>query len=209
MAEYKSGHKFPTMITPRGVASLVHLAEEDPRYGGYKVTVLLDKKDIPPGRIAKVAEDVEGKAWVRHIQGLAKEVGAASKVNEEGFFIKDGDKKVNKDGEPYANLQGKLLLQFKTKLRPKIGDSRGVPLPRGTGIRAGDEIRVAFRPAFIEVNGKKYLTMYLNEVRLMAQRADDTDWGEEDGYVVPEGASAGSDTEAHDNYDDDDAGTDF
>lgn len=209
MAEYKSGHKFPSMITPRGVASLVHLTQEDPRYGGYKVTVLLDKKDIPPGRISKVQEDVEGKAWIRHIQGLAKEVGAASKVNEEGFFIKDGDKKL-KDGKPYENLQGKLLLQFKTKRPPKVGDSRGVPLPKGISVRSGDEIRVAFRPSFIEVNGKKYLTMYLNEVRLMAKREDDADWGEdEDGYVVPDAAAAGSDTEVDHDDEGDETGGDF
>lgn len=181
--------KQPMMISPRGVAAYTWLQKKDPKYGGYKLTLVLDKDELGEGMLDWGKTKLPGKAWLKALNDMAKAAGAKTKVV-------DGDKEKDKDGKPKEQFKGKWLLKFKTNFEPNLIDTKGTRLPKSIPILNGDVVRVAFRPEPREVNGDSFLSIYLEKVMLVEKRSTHDEaamFGEEEGYVVPEDAPEDTD----------------
>ena len=186
--------KFPTMVTPRGLAAFTWLTKKDTKYnanGVYKVSVVLDKKDMSEGRVEFGSETLPGAAWVKNILSICKSNGVPSTPGERSCPVKDGDKMIDKYGK--KKFAGKLVMEFKTGYKPSVIDTKGIALPQSVEVLNGDMIKVAFNPVYREVNGNHYLSMYLSKVMLVEKVVESAGgaemFGESDGgYEVPEDA---------------------
>lgn len=185
-------HKFPTMVTPRGLAAFTWLAKKDTKFdkdGVYKVSIVLDKSDMSEGRVNFGKEALGGKAWVDNILALCEEHGVPNTPGDRGCPIRDGDKMMDKDGN--KKFAGKYVLQFKTGYKPAIIDTKGNSIPSSVQVLNGDMIKVAFNPVYREVSGSNYMSIYLSKVMLVEKLVDSAGGAEmfgesDDGYVVPE-----------------------
>jgi len=188
--------KFPTMVTPQGLAAYAWLTKKDTKYnaeGVYKVSIVLDKSDITPGRIEQGQKALPGLDWVKHLLALCKEYGVPHTPGATGCPVRDGDKMKDALGNSKDAFANKFLMQFKTTYRPGIIDTAGNPVS-GTGdspeqVLNGDLIKVAFNPTHRKVNDNHYLSMYIAKVMLIEKRVHNEStemFGESEGYVVPQ-----------------------
>jgi len=120
--------KLPILVTPRGTAAYAWLAKKDTKFdqeGVFKVTVVLDKKDMSEGRVNFGKDVLPGREWVKHVLELCKQHGVASKPGADGCPVKDGDKMTDAEGAPKEEFAGKLLMTFKTGYAQDLIDTKG------------------------------------------------------------------------------------
>lgn len=207
----KDAIKLPAIVTPKAPAAYAWLNKEDEKYGGYKITVLLDKKDMGEGRLEGGNKVVPGKAWVKHILSECKKHGVVDKIGEKGCPIKDGDKSGKED------FKGFLMLTAKTGFDPhadgKVVDTKGNALPKRQTVWSGDIVKVAIQPTVRTVNGDTFMSLYISKIMLIEKSGyGDVSMGEEEGYVSAgsDDVEMGEDKEfATDDDDDEDGGGDF
>lgn len=171
--------KLPIIISPKCEAAFAWLNKKDEKFGDkFKITIVLDKKEMEEGRLNFGKEVVSGKEWVKYILDLCKKHGAPSKINEDGCPVKDGDKRKNDD------FRGKLLITAKSNYKPKVVNVKGEPIPADETVFSGDTVKVAIQPVHHNVNGKDFLSMYISQVMLIekGQRGSGLEFGEEEGY---------------------------
>ena len=198
-------NKLPIQVTPRGHAAYAWLAKPDTKFanggpGIYKITVLLDKESMGPGRQNFGKTEVSGREWIRDLLALATSVGASGVIGESNCPVKDGDRAGSK-----PEFAGKLIVAFKTAYAPVLIDSKGTPLPKSMTVFSGDLVRVSFQPkhnvsvervkdgatgvtSSVETN---FLSMFISKVMLV-EKLTGTGGGAEmfgeegdDGFVVP------------------------
>ena len=190
-----SDDKIPMQVTPRGHAAYAWLAKKDTKFnkgGVFKVTLVLDKEEIPVGRQDWGKKQVPGKQWVKDLIALGVEHGAG-KFGEANCPVKDG----NKTGK--EEFQGKLLIPFKSTFKPKMLDTKQNPLPGSLTVFSGDDIKVLFKvkpqtvtdkvknaDGTIENVATTYLSCYMNSVMLCAKNSSGNDMfgDDEEGFVV-------------------------
>lgn len=198
MAEGQKRNKpvksYPAIITPKAPAIYAWLNKKDQMSDKYTITVGVPKDDIPDGRVENGTKVLSGREWIKYVMAMAKEAGAPCKIGEDGFHIKDGDAKGKDD------LKGLYLIEAKSSTQPKIIDTKGNRVPADVTVFGGDIVQVAIQPTHYRVNGKNYLTFYVNQVRLIEKngRSAIAEWGDEEGYVAepssePEFGSASDD----------------
>lgn len=197
--------KYPFITTPRAFAAFTWLDKPDTAFGDekYKVTLVFNKDDLTEGRIEKGTKAVSGSDWFKYLIDLCKKHGVAHKPGERGCPIKDGDKMVDKEGNPREQFANSWVIQLKSGFKPDLLDTKGNKLPDSVSILNGDVIKALIVPAYRNVNGSDYLSLYLNKVALVEKRVtaklDASVFGEDDGYVVPqdeEVAALSDDTDA-------------
>lgn len=201
--------KYPFIVTPRAFAAFTWLDKPDTAFGDekYKVTLVFNKDDLSEGRIERGSKALSGSEWFKYIIDLCKKHGVAHKPGERGCPIKDGDKMVDKEGNPREQFANSWVIQLKSGFKPDLLDTKGNKLPSNVNILNGDVIKALIVPAYRNVNGADYLSLYLNKVALVEKRVDSkldaSVFGEEDGYVVPqdEMATALSDSDVADTSD--------
>jgi hypothetical protein len=207
--------KFPTMVTPKGVAAFSWLTKKDTKFdaeGVYKVSIVLPKKDMEEGRVNYGKETMPGVDWVKLLLKMCADNGVPSKPGEKGCPVKDGDTLKDANGAP--KFPGMLVLQFKSGFKPQVIDTKGKPLPSSVEVLNGDRIAVAFNPVYREVSGGHYMSMYLAKVMLVEKLVESTGadmfGAQDDGYVVPQDAvdEAVTDTDGF-SYGGADTGSDF
>jgi hypothetical protein len=190
--------KLPVFISPKGVAAYAWLNKKDTLSEKYKVSVVLDKKEMGEGRLNYGKDVVTGKVFIKTLLDLAASIGAPSKINEKGCHIKDGDKHKNED------FRGKLLIEAKSGFKPKLVDTKGNPLPKDETIWSGDIIKLAFQPKHSVVSGNNHMPYYISQVMLIEKGerkgGGSLDFGEEEGYVADDsdvdfGEDAGDSTD--------------
>jgi hypothetical protein len=188
---------FPAIVTPKAPAVYAWLNKKDKMSEKYTITVGIPKDNVPEGRVNGGKEVLPGDKWIKYVQKIAKDCGAPYKIGEDGFHIKDGDAK-DKD-----ELKGLYLIEAKSNNKPKIIDTKGNEIPEDETVFSGDIVKVGIGLAHYLVNGKNYLTFYVNQVMLIEKRGVSgvSEWGEEEGY---EASSAPADTDFGEGEDDDD-----
>jgi hypothetical protein len=195
--------KIPMVITPRGIAQYAWLSKPDTKFnseGDYKVTLVLDKKDMAEGRLNGGKKEVPGKDWVKAVLAMAKDAGVTTDMKAAGCPIHDGDGYLNGRGNRVEKEEfaGKLVIAFKSKYKPKLIDVKGNELPDSIPVYAGDVIKVACRPKAVRMpDGTQLLKLYPNTVMLVEKRAESRNvanmFGEEEGFEVSEKDAAGAD----------------
>jgi hypothetical protein len=171
---------FPAVVTPKAPAIYAWLNKKDTMNDKYTITVGVPKDDVPPGRVDGGKKVLPGDEWIKYIQKIAKGCKAPYKIGEDGFHIKDGDKK---DKDAYKGL---YLIEAKSNHKPKIIDTAGKPVGDDVTVFSGDIVKVGIGLAHYRVNSKDYLTFYVNQVMLIEKkgRTDIEEWGDEEGYVA-------------------------
>lgn len=183
--------KYPFITTPRAIAAYTWLDKPDTAFGDekYKITLVFDKSDLSEGRIERGTQPVSGADWFGYIINLCKEHGVPSVPGERGCPIKDGDLMKDKEGNPREQFSGSWVIQLKSGFKPDLLDTKGKKLPSSVSVLNGDVVKALVVPAYRDVNGQNFLSLYLNKVCLVEKRVsnklDSSVFGEEDGYVVP------------------------
>lgn len=90
------------------------------------------------------------KLWNDKADVKLKAIAAAGKV----WCLRDGDSKVNKEGEPYNGYPGKLYVNAKNTIRPLVIDGQRAPLTQADGklysgaiVNAIIDVRVNNKPS--------------------------------------------------------------
>lgn len=183
--------KYPFITTPRASAAFTWLDKPDTAFGDekYKVTLVFNKDDLSDGRIERGSKAVSGKEFMAYILELCNKHGVPARPGERGCPIKDGDKMVDKEGNPREQFANSWVIQLKSGFKPDLVDTKGSALPASVSILNGDIVKALVVPAYRNVNGSDYLSLYLNKVCLVEKRVtatfDSSVFGEDDGYVVP------------------------
>ena len=201
-------------VTPAGVVAYAFLYEKDTKFAKaedqakFKMTLVLDGDDEEVQRMArdisKDHDDNEG--------------------SEKNCPVKVGDTRVDKDGNPKEEFQGKLLFQFSSYYQPGLVDTDKIPLPLdpNTGqplvkVISGDLAKVAFQRIAYDTGGNSGVTLRLLAVLLKEKRtgkeAGIAAFGDgEEGFqqpVPPPGPLTGPGRPAVDSGVDQDADTPF
>lgn len=134
MAATKNPNKdrvFIQTITPVGTLLFPHLAAPDTTQpygdGKYKLTLLLPK-DKGLGKLADAIKDCAMKAFGKD---TAKVI----------MPVKDGDTKVNSEGQPVDFYKGCWYLTAKSKRAPILLDAQKKPIADPLSLRMGDKVR--------------------------------------------------------------------
>jgi hypothetical protein len=186
--------KYPFLRTPRATAAYTWLEKPDTAFGDskYKITLVFNKDDMSTGTVERGTQTLEGPQWIQYILDLCEKHGVANVPGVKGCPVKDGDKMFDKDGNPRTNFENSWVLQLKSGFKPSMVDTAGNKLPSSVPILNGDIVKAMIVPAYREVSGNRYLSLYLNNVCLVEKRVtntlDSSVFGEEDGYVVPSGS---------------------
>lgn len=152
-------------VSPKGVAQYPRLTSEDPKFGGYKTSLVVS------------AKDAEG------IIEMMKEV----------FVDEFGPKKLASANLPYVeNEDGTVTLKFKSKNMPKFFDAKGQPVknPADLKIGGGSVIKVSGNMKATTSGSKNFISAYISAVQII----DLVEYGgasfeeEEGSFTVSEGA---------------------
>lgn len=148
------------MVSAVGRASRVWVAKPDTKFDEkFKVSLKFDK------------ESDAADAFLKALRAEAKAAGSNDPVE-------DGDK-----GD-YEPNHGSWIVEFKSKRRPKVVDSKKNELP-ATAVQAGDMIKVSFEAVPYEAFGGG-VSKRMGAIMIVDKRSDPTDAfeAEEDGYVA-------------------------
>lgn len=161
-------------VSPKGTAGYPKLTRPDTKFkaeGEYSTSLTLDEKD--------------GKAFLETIkQACIDEVG--NKAAQGAQF-------------PCKIEEGKYVFKFKSKNKPKLYDSKGKPITNAEelNIGSGSVLKVAGSMAFPKVQGKQYVSLYMNQVQVinLVEYAS-SPFAEEEGGFTAEDSSFGESSTA-------------
>lgn len=131
-------------VSPKGTAGYPKLTRPDTKFkaeGEYSTTLTMDAK--------------EGKAFLETLkEACVDEVGA--KAAQTAHY-------------PVKEEEGKFTFKFKSKNKPKLYDSHGKPIKdvEELNIGSGSVMKVAGAMAFPKVQGKQYVSLYMNQVQVI------------------------------------------
>ena len=149
--------------TPIGVAQYPYLQKADEKYDPvFKTNLVLDKNSAQP----------------------------LIELINKTFTNDNGETNLGKATLPYKTTDdGMVNFKFKSKLKPKLFDTKGNPITDELNMRSGSKIMVAGTMAAWTAGGKMGVTAYVNNVRVISVEAGsngspfDNDDGIE-GFVV-------------------------
>lgn len=131
-------------VTPKGAASYPKLTKPDTKFkaeGEYTTGLILNEKD--------------GKAFLETLKEAAvEELG--NKAAQSAIY-------------PVKEEEGGMVFKFKSKNKPKLYDSHGKPIKAtdDLNVGSGSVLKVAGAVAFPKVQGKQYVSLYLNQVQVI------------------------------------------
>lgn len=131
-------------VSPKGTAGYPKLTRPDTKFkaeGEYSTALTLNEKD--------------GKAFLETIkEACVEEVGAKGAQSAQ---------------YPCKIEDGQYTFKFKSKNKPKLYDSKGKPIKDGEelNIGSGTVLKVAGAMAFPKVQGKQYVSLYMNQVQII------------------------------------------
>ena len=160
------------LISPEATCKWCHINQENPKYGGFDVTLQLPIKSK------------EAKKWMSEIDGwIEAEVKASGKSEASEFspYKEDGD-----------NINFKL--KQKASFRGKGGEKRDVKImvvdaelkPCNVDVGWGSTVKVSYSPIPYTVNGKSGVTLYFSAVqvlKLVEYQPEAGGFEKEEGYV--------------------------
>lgn len=160
-------------VSPKGTAGYPKLTRPDTKFkaeGEYSTALTLDEK--------------EGKAFLETLkEALIEEVGNKAATGAQ---------------YPCKIEDGKYTFKFKSKNKPKLYDSHGKPIKNAEelNIGSGSVLKVAGAMAFPKVQGKQYVSLYMNQVQVInLVEFSSSPFGEEDGdFTAEDQATETSDT---------------
>jgi hypothetical protein len=130
-------------VTPKGNASYPKLTKPDTKFkaeGEYTTGLILGEK--------------EGKAFLETLKEAAVEELGNKAAQSAIYPVKEED--------------GKMVFKFKSKNKPKLYDSHGKPIKDAElNVGSGSVLKVAGAVAFPKVQGKQYVSLYLNQVQVI------------------------------------------
>ena len=115
-------------MTPIGLAKFCYASEKDTQFdsnGIYHVSLELTKEEAQPEM--KAIRDV-----------IAKKIA-------EIYKAKPGTKNIKRASLPWKEEDGKIVIKFKSKFRPKAWDKEGKELPSSTLVYKGSTMRVKYK----------------------------------------------------------------
>lgn len=131
-------------VSPKGNASYPKLTRPDTKFkaeGEYSTGLVLNEKD--------------GKAFLETIKEAAVEELGNKAAQGAQFPCKVED--------------GQYTFKFKSKNKPKLYDSKGKPIKETDelSVGSGSVLKVAGAMAFPKVQGKQYVSLYMNQVQIV------------------------------------------
>ena len=153
-------------VSPKGTAGYPKLTRPDTKFkaeGEYSTSLTMDAKD--------------GEAFLQTLKDAC--------VEEVGNKAAQGAQ------YPCKVEEGKYTFKFKSKNKPKLYDSKGKPITQDElNIGSGSVLKVAGSMAFPKVQGKQYVSLYMNQVQVinLVEYAS-SPFGEEEGGFTAEDSS--------------------
>jgi hypothetical protein len=131
-------------VSPKGNASYPKLTRPDTKFkaeGEYTTGLVLNAKD--------------GKAFLETLKEAAVEELGNKAAQGAQFPVKEED--------------GNYTFKFKSKNKPKLYDSKGKPIKETDelNVGSGSVLKVAGSIAFPKVQGKQYVSLYMNQVQII------------------------------------------
>jgi hypothetical protein len=131
-------------VSPKGNASYPKLTRPDTKFkaeGEYTTGLVLNEKD--------------GKAFLETLKEAAVEELGNKAAQGAQYPVKEED--------------GKYIVKFKSKNKPKLYDSKGKPIKETDelNVGSGSVLKVAGAMAFPKVQGKQYVSLYMNQVQII------------------------------------------
>ena len=131
-------------VSPKGNASYPKLTRPDTKFkaeGEYSTSLILNEKD--------------GKAFLETLKEAAVEELGNKAAQGAQYPVKEED--------------GQYVVKFKSKNKPKLYDSHGKPIKDSEelNVGSGSVMKVAGAMAFPKVQGKQYVSLYMNQVQII------------------------------------------
>lgn len=221
MAEKQKKQK---MTSPRGVAVYPKLDKPDTKFkaeGVYSIKLRVSQ-EVADQLVSKLKPILDEYKAGEEFNKVAKKVGKA-KVKQLDWYKDVNDDEGNPTGEVTMTFAAKASGKKKDGSEWKRGpvatfDAKGTPLPKGTQVWSGSEVKVSFTPMpWINPKGEYGVKLGLEAVQVLklvsggARDASDYGFGEEEGYETDTSTSdddtAGNKPEGNDG--DDSSGDDF
>lgn len=155
-------------VSPKGSASYPKLTRPDTKFkaeGEYTTGLVLNAKD--------------GKAFLDKLKEAAVEELGNKAAQSAQYPVKEED--------------GNFVFKFKTKNKPKLYDSHGKPIKatEELNVGSGSTIKVAGAISFPKVQGKQYVSLYMNQVQIInLVEYGGSPFSEEDGDFTAEEADS-------------------
>lgn len=152
-----------TIILPPGIGSYVTVLEPRADQQGklkYSITVLLPKSraaELKPLEAAIL--EVAKEKWGNKAEAIIK----AAKYP----VIRDGDKKVDADGQPDPVYAGHLYFAAKSDKKPGVIDAMKQPVFTEEDIYSGCFLRISANVFSYEYQGNKGISLGLNNVQVL------------------------------------------
>ena len=115
-------------MTPIGMTKFVYVSEADKQFdseGIFHVSLVLTKEEAQP-----------------EIKAINEEI---SKKIAEIYKAKPGTKQIKRAQLPYKEEDGKVVIKFKSKFRPKAFDKDNKAIPPTTLVYKGSTMRVKYK----------------------------------------------------------------
>lgn len=132
-------------VSPKGSAGYPKLLKPDTKFkteGEYSTSLTMDKKTAKP---------------------LMDQI-------EEAYTEEFGAKALPKANFPYKeDEEGNITFKFKSKQKPKLFDSKGMPIKvvDDLNIGSGSTMKISGAISCRAVSGKNYATLYMNAVQII------------------------------------------
>ena len=132
-------------VSPKGSAGYPKLLKPDTKFkaeGEYSTSLTMDKKTAKP---------------------LMDQI-------EEAYTEEFGAKALPKANFPYKeDEEGNITFKFKSKQKPKLFDSKGMPIKAtdDLNIGSGSTMKISGAISCRAVSGKNYATLYMNAVQII------------------------------------------